>query len=287
MNEDSQEVELQHEVTQAAEEPTQSTQAETPPWEQKEPEKPAPQQTNNTDPEEHLKKARGGFQRRIDELVREREHERAEKQRLLDIMARQQQPQQERQQPAAKGNEEPPKLNDFDDYEKYLSAKFRYEAKQAYAEQKRLDEENATKAQHQRQVHEQHQKLIEKQSALRKMTEAAEKKYPDFYDKVFNQPDLPITPIIGEAILESEMGQDVAYYLGTHPAEAERLAKLSPTAALREFGKIEAALSKQQSSAPPPINPLNAKKGGDDSKIGPKEDYETFLRKRNKQLGRT
>lgn len=268
------------EVTQVAEEPAQ---AETPPWEQKPVETPAPQQQ---DPEEHLKKARGGFQRRIDELVREREQERAEKQRLLDIMSRQQ-PQQERQQPSAKGAEGPPKLDDFDDYEKYLSAKFRYEAKQEYAEQKRLDEETATKAQRERTVQEQHQKLVEKQSALRKMTEAAEKKYPDFYDKVFNQPNLPITPIIGEAIIESDVGQDVAYYLGTHPAEAERLSKLSPTAALREFGKIEASLSKQQSSAPQPINPLNGKKGSDDSKIGPKEDYETFLRKRNKQLGRT
>jgi len=113
------------------------------------------------------------------------------------------------------------------------------------------------------------------------------KKYPDFFEKVFNQsPDVvPITPIIGEAILESDIGQDVAYYLGTHPAEAQRLAKLSPTAALREFGKIEASLSKPQSSAPKPITPINGKQAPSDDPLE-SDDMATYIAKRNRQLGR-
>jgi len=275
-------------VTQVAEEPAQSTQADTPPWEQKQAETPATQKRDSNDPEEHLKKARGGFQKRIDELVREREYERSEKQKLYEILSRQQQPAQQTQvTPKADGNEAP-NLDNFDDYGKYLSAMARYEARQEHAALRKQEQEATAKTQHESLVADQHRRMVEKQSTLKAMTESAEKKYPDFFDKVFNQPPeiMPISPIIGEAILESDIGQDVAYYLATHTSEAQRLAKLSPTAALREFGKIEASLSKQQSGAPQPINPLSGKKGAEDGKIGPKEDFESFLKKRNKQLGR-
>lgn len=286
MNDESQ-VDIQQDVTQAAEEPAHEPQAETPPWLEKT-ETTAPQKTDSQDPDEHLKKARGGFQRRIDELVREREYERAEKQKLFELLNRQPSNQAPQTQVSPKADDGIPNLDNFDDYGKYLSAVARYEARQEHAELRKQAEDLLAKKQHETVVADQHRRMVEKQTTLKTMTEAAEKKYPDFFDKVFNQsPDvMPITPIIGEAILESDIGQDVAYYLATHTSEAQRLAKLSPTAALREFGKIEASLSKPQSGAPQPINPLNGKRGAEDTKIGPNEDFESFLKKRNKQLGR-
>lgn len=273
--------ELQNEVTQVAEEPVQ---AETPPWEEKKVETPA---TQHSDPEEHLKKARGGFQKRIDELVREREYERSEKQKLLELLSRQQPAQQQPQTQTQVSGDDVPNLENFNDYGKYMAAMARYEARQEHMALRKQEQEAAAKTQHEKLIADQHRQMVEKQKTLRQMTEAAEKKYPDFFEKVFNQsPEImPITPIIGEAILESDVGQDVAYYLGTHPEEAQRLAKLSPTAALREFGKIEASLVKQQSAAPKPISPVSGKQVSSND-ILESDDMATYIAKRNKQLGR-
>lgn len=283
MNDES---EVLQDVTPVAEEPAHESQAETPPWLEKT-ETPAPQKTDHQDPDEHLKKARGGFQRRIDELVREREYERAEKQKLFDLLHRQPAQQAPQTQVSPKADDGLPNLDNFDDYGKYLSAVARYEARQEHAALRKQEEEATAKTRHETEVADQHRRMVEKQTTLRTMTETAEKKYPDFFDKVFNQsPDvMPITPIIGEAILESDIGQDVAYYLATHTSEAQRLAKLSPTAALREFGKIEASLITQQSSAPKPITPVSGKQVSSDA-ISDSDDMATYIAKRNKQLGR-
>jgi len=47
------------------------------------------------------------------------------------------------------------------------------------------------------------------------------------------------TPI-GDTIMESEVGAEIADYLAINPAEAERIARLGPIAALRALGRIEA-----------------------------------------------
>lgn len=47
------------------------------------------------------------------------------------------------------------------------------------------------------------------------------------------------TPL-GDTILESEVGAELADYLAATPAEAERIARLSPIAQLRALGKLEA-----------------------------------------------
>ncbi len=50
------------------------------------------------------------------------------------------------------------------------------------------------------------------------------------------------TPI-GDAIMDSDTGAELADYLAQHPDEAERIARLSPVSALRALGKLEATLS--------------------------------------------
>ena len=90
--------------------------------------------------------------------------------------------------------------------------------------------------------------------------EKARDKYDDFDDVVLN-PDLRITDAMADVIKESEVGPEVAYYLGTNPKEADRIANLSPLSQAREIGKLEAALSanppaKKVTSAPAPISPV-------------------------------
>jgi hypothetical protein len=97
----------------------------------------------------------------------------------------------------------------------------------------------------------------------KKVSEAS-KKYDDFDEVAFAE-DLPIAPAMAAAMRDSDLGPDVAYYLGKNPSEAQRISQLSPAAQVREIGKIEARLEmkpvRQPSKAPPPIDPVGSGKG--------------------------
>jgi hypothetical protein len=85
-------------------------------------------------------------------------------------------------------------------------------------------------------------------------------KYEDFEQVAYN-PRLPITQVMAETIQASDIGPEVAYYLGSNPKEADRIAKLSLFLQAKEIGKIEAKLAdnppvKKSSSAPTPITPV-------------------------------
>lgn len=99
--------------------------------------------------------------------------------------------------------------------------------------------------------------------------EAARDKYADFEQVVYN-PKLPITDVMAETIQESDVGPDLAYYLGSNPQEAARISRLSPFLQAKEIGKIEGKLLdnppvKKTSSAPAPISPVTAKASGNPS----------------------
>ena len=96
--------------------------------------------------------------------------------------------------------------------------------------------------------------------------EEARNKYDDFEQVAYN-PKLPITNEMAQTIQSSEVGPDMAYYLGSNPKEAERISRLSPLQQAKELGKIEAKLAespvvKKTSSAPAPIAPITARSTG-------------------------
>ena len=93
--------------------------------------------------------------------------------------------------------------------------------------------------------------------------EEARNKYDDFEQVVYN-PKLPITDVMAQTIQSSDIGPDMAYYLGSNPKEAERISRLSPMLQAKEIGKIEAKLAsnppvKKTSNAPAPIAPVTAR----------------------------
>lgn len=99
--------------------------------------------------------------------------------------------------------------------------------------------------------------------------EEARNKYDDFEQVAYN-PKLPITDTMAQTIQASEVGPDMAYYLGSNPKEAERISRLSPLVQAKELGKIEAKLAdnpvvKKTSSAPAPIAPVTARSSGSPS----------------------
>lgn len=90
--------------------------------------------------------------------------------------------------------------------------------------------------------------------------EEAMEKYDDYKQVVYN-PNIPISQVMAETIRESNIGPDLAYYLGSNPQEAHRIAQLSPYLQAKEIGKLELKFetnppAKKTSSAPAPINPV-------------------------------
>jgi hypothetical protein len=276
-------------VTPPAEEVVvqETQQAEVPPWEQNKVEAPAPQQSNDT-----ANKKQDGLNKRFSELTAQRRaaEERArviedQNRQLLDLLSK------GRTQSDA-GNvdksEGQPQLEQFDSYEKYQGAIARWEAKQVYAAERKAEQERIQKeqseAKHRELVQTQHQRVLEHQSKLNSISEEAEKKFPDFHEVAFAS-DVQITPLMGEAILESDKPDELLYHLGKHKEEALRISKLSPSKQLLELGKLEVSLSKVKSAAPPPIDPLTGKNASSDLPSS-NDDMETWIAKRNRQLGR-
>ena len=96
--------------------------------------------------------------------------------------------------------------------------------------------------------------------------EQARDKYEDFEQVAYN-PNLRITDVMAPTIQASDIGPDLAYYLGSNPKEADRISRLSPYLQAKEIGKIEVKLSdnppaKKTSSAPAPIAPVTARSTG-------------------------
>ena len=133
-----------------------------------------------------------------------------------------------------------------------------FESVEAYAQA--LAEKRAAELVQQREVQQQQAQVLE---SHRDREESAREKYDDYEDVVYN-PKLAITPIMAQTIQASDMGPDVAYYLGTNPKEAERIARMPAIAQAKEIGKIEAKLTssppvKRTTSAPTPISPVSAR----------------------------
>lgn len=99
--------------------------------------------------------------------------------------------------------------------------------------------------------------------AFHERVEAALEKYDD-YQQVVENPALPITDVMAQTIRASEVGPDVAYWLGTNPKEAARIANLPPFLQAKEIGRIEARIAaeppvRKTTSAPAPIAPVTSR----------------------------
>jgi hypothetical protein len=127
-----------------------------------------------------------------------------------------------------------PDINKYTDYSQYQRDLVRWEIRQsqrqAAAEAQRREAETA-----------QRQKAATWQTRV--SAAAAKPELANFEAIAFNT-TLQVTPVMGDAITDSELGPEILYHLGLNPAEAERISKLSPVSQVREIGKLEASLAK-------------------------------------------
>lgn len=136
-----------------------------------------------------------------------------------------------------------------------------FESPEAYAEA--LAYQKAEELLAKREAAKQQSQVLE---SYHDLEEKARDKYDDFEQVAYN-PKLPITNVMAETIQSSEVGPDLAYYLGSNPKEADRISRMSALAQAKEIGKIEAKLAsnppvKRTTSAPAPISPVTARSSG-------------------------
>jgi hypothetical protein len=237
-----------------------------------------------------------GVQKRIDELVKQREEEKAEKLRLMALLEQLHKPKEEPKEVVEDEAPQRPTRESFEnpaDYEAaladYADQKAAWSAKtavrDALAEEARKREQQAI---------EESQKAVRESYASR--VEKAVEKYPD-YKSVAESPDVTVSIAMAQAILHSENGPELAYHFGKNPAEAKRISSLNPVLQLVELGRIEAKLTapvqkedsppppspKPVSKAPDPIKPL--KTGSEQLKKSPDEEsMEEYAARRSKEL---
>lgn len=83
---------------------------------------------------------------------------------------------------------------------------------------------------------------------------------PDF-DEVALDPKLPFSGMMQEMVLESDLGPQVAYYLGKNPKECAQIARMKTEREVaRNIGRIEAKITpakpRKITTAPEPIKPV-------------------------------
>jgi hypothetical protein len=155
--------------------------------------------------------------------------ERRRRQELENLIRQQQQQQQAKPQAAGA-----PNPDDFQDNpQEYWRQLARHEAR----EELRAAVEQAQAAQ---KAQAEQARINQTHDALAARVAAGQGKYRDF-DAVINGGLAPfLTDSLREEIASSDVGDDVAYWLGKNPAEAQRLASLSARELARAFVKLEA-----------------------------------------------
>lgn len=184
--------------------------------------------------------------------------------------------QQLREQQQSAALQQAPKREAFADDEAFLEAQVEHLAERRAAE--KLEQRRQAEAAEQR------------SESFQEKAEKAVERYPDFHAVVGN-PALPINEGMAEFIAESDLGADVAYFLGKNPEKAAQIATLTPVKAGRELARIEAELAARPkvtpSKAPEPITPVGTRGKGSSSALpSDDDDIETWMRKEQERTRR-
>lgn len=248
-----------------------------------------------TEPEEpsandEPKKAKG-VQKRLDELTARIAEERAEKLRLMALLEQRTQPQPEAPAPEAREEAAPerPQRDQFDDPAAYDEAMLTYaEELSDWSTRKAVRE---VREQEQRSAQERalEEQSLQAQQAYQARTEQFKAQHSD-WDSVATRADVQVSIQMAAAIVDSEAGPAMQYYLGQHPEEAARIMALPHTRQLVEMGKLEAKLTapppqpKPISSAPKPIAPITP--SSETVAVDPEnESMDSYAARRRKEMG--
>ena len=232
----------------------------------------APQPEAKPEPKPDENKGSRRFERRISQAIRRAAEARAE----ADVLRRQIEELKQSSKPAADPNE--PKLEAYSDIEEFAKAKAEYAVKQA---KQREETERQTHAQ---------RKFVED------LTASWEEKVEKFSAQAEDFDSLvgelkPVNALV-VAIMDEDNGPQVAYHLAKNPEEAQRIAGLTPLKQAKEIARLasklasEPAKPKAPSQAPAPIAPVTGTAASASQEHKADDDMKTFIKKRERELGR-
>lgn len=224
----------------------------------------ASEPTNETEAATGEKKQNPKLEKRFSELTKQRElaRQEAEKERQArqELENRLRELEAKASPPQAVDPDPKPDPSQFNDALEYAEALAEWTTDKKLRE--REQQEMARKAQ---------EEQTRKQVEFQKRVQSAKNDLPDYEDTIAAAGDIPVSAPVGEAIIESEYGPQLLYYLADNPEFARSLADKSLTAQLREIGKLEAKFEKtapqqeskkepvaKKSNAPAPISPIKA-----------------------------
>lgn len=166
-----------------------------------------------------------------------------------------------------------PTIDKFDNFDEYVTAKAEYIASQTLSKhEERQQQEKAQAAQ--------------EKAKLAYAEKLAKANIPDF-NEVVEGSGIRLSDVMYDTILESESGPKLLYHLATNPADAERIAGMTPIGAVRALTLIEEGLKKPVavSKATPPITPVGSKATSIKSLLDVK-DYDEFSKRRAAQIAK-
>ncbi len=237
-------------------------------------------------------KSKGGFQKRIDRLVKQT----ATLEEQLAAARKELEGKSGKAEETPKPADGEPQREQFANDLEYYRALTRWEVKQEMKAEREAEEKEAVEAQAKKVQADYNKKAIEAQSQY------------DDWDEVVVKSDFKIPTMVGDAIVQTMTnGPDVAYFLGTHPEICEEMMAVHPLAAVAMAAKIseqlgagkseeteegdeqesgekaEAQPEKPKSRAPAPIKPVSSGSSRSSVPLG-KTDFSTY--KKLRQQGR-
>lgn len=176
------------------------------------------------------------------------------------------------------GEDKAPKLEDFKEYEDYAEARARWVTRQELRKASAVAREHA-----------QREAALNRAAEVRGRWETAETKARDVYedyDEVMAASPVRFPESLAVALLDSDKGPELSYYLKKHPEEITPLRGLTLLATARALGRMELKLAsappeKPQSSAPKPPTPTRPSAPAEE--LTDKLSDTEWIRRRNKQ----
>lgn len=185
-----------------------------------------------------------------------------------------------------------PDPKDFSDAAAYAKALAQHEVKKALGERDAADAKKVAEAE-----------VARQNALLAERIKQAEVDLPDFKEVIEKGDRIKLDPPahIKAAIIESELGPQIAYHLAKFPEEYERILKMSPAKALLELGRVElkytkaapkpngaaaaATTTRETSRAPEPVTPVRSDATGIvDADFSKPMDFKDYKRLRYSQL---
>lgn len=239
-----------------------------------EPEEPKPRRNNRTEKR---------F-RQLTERLRDKDAEIADLAGQVKTLTEMMKAPEKQEQPDADAR---PQRDSYDDDDAYIEALADWRAdKRVKEELSRYEQDSAVRSQER-----EAQRLSD---AYAEKLEAARERHDD-YDEVVGESDLIVSADVKQAILESDLGPEVVYYLATNPKDVEHLNGLSSVQLGRAMGRIEASLEdkdeKEEEPDPPPRRrrrqprPIEPVSGGGNTDTQPtRVDQSSYRDYREKRL---